>query len=88
MEKRGSVCVNFEELSRGQGRTIKGKWMLILGLVSGDEGKKSRLMWLSAVWAGVGGQGKIPQRVLCHRLSVSKGTSRGATHCWSGRQHA
>lgn len=64
---------------------MKGRWALILGLVSGDEGKKSRLLWLSGVQAGVGTQ---PRRVLCHCLTVSKGTPRGANHCWPGRQCA
>lgn len=63
---------------------MKGRRVL-LGLVSGDEGKKSRLLWLSVVQAGVGRQ---PRRVLCHCLRVSKGTPRGANHRWPGRQCA
>lgn len=85
MEKRGPVCVNFEALPRGHRRTMKGRRVLILGLVSGDEGKKSPLLWLSVVQAGVGRQ---PRRALCHCLRVSKGTPRGAGHHWPGRQCA
>lgn len=32
--------------------------------------------------------GRQPRRVLCHCLRVSKGTPRGANHCWPGRQYA
>lgn len=68
---------------------MKGRWVLILGLVSGDEGKKSRLLWLSGVQAGVltpeapVGQGEPLSRVRHSKAAVLSASLPQGSHACS-----